>query len=224
MTRKRQNKWKRQKGPSHEVSLASTSLEEDLRLQRLRQKEKSAHDPQRTVEKDSEIDNGDETTLDDDLGLEPTVPSMSSCRLPLHLISNGGIVPWPNFAPEFSYLYGLAIQQQSPGLNTRKRTRLGRWMSSKYLFGNLQCNRRASLLYSDEYKWTDQVLPGDMYCSWDMACKHYLHSSARTLDVAYPNDADAGMLPTVATALQGGWGIFQPRTSYRDSRIHTSRW
>ena len=222
MPRKRHNKWKRQRGPPQEEILVTISLEEDLRLQRLRQNEnKKQHDAMEDVHA---LDDSDQA-VDDDIGaVELQSPSTISSELPHHIITNGCATRWPDFPPEFSFLYGFAIQQQSPGLDARKRSRLGRWMSSRYLLDNLQNNRQASLLYTKNHKWSDQIVPGDLHCSWDMTCKHHLHSSARTLDVACPIDQDVGTLPRVVTALQGGWGVYEPSTSHRESRIHTSRW
>ena len=224
MPRKRQLKGKRQRRPSPEESVSSNSLEEDLRLQRLRQKENLIKKQQDAMENVLELENSDQA-IDDDIGaVELQYPSTISSELPQHLITNASATRWPDSPPDFSFLYGFAIQQQSPGLDARKRSRLGRWMSSRYLLDNLQNNRQASLLYTKNHKWSDQIVPGDLHCSWDMTCKHHLHSSARTLDVACPIDQDVGKLPSVATTLQGGWGVYQPSTSFRESRIHTSRW
>lgn len=172
------------------------------------------------------------TCSDDDAGAEIPSPSTISSNLPQHLTIQSQTTTWPEFTPNMSFLYGLAIIQQSSGLHPRKRSRLGAWTCSRYLLENMQTNNRASRLYSKDIKWLDHIVPGDMHCSWDMTCKHYLHASARTLDVSMPSGGhsphggfgDNPNLPTIATTLQGGWGIYQPSASNREAGIRTSRW
>jgi hypothetical protein len=226
MARKRHNKWKCHRLPPTEDSLHSNSLDDDLRLQRLRQKERVEEHERRAVERSVTARDTDEAADDDDVSVDILSPTTISFQLPRHLTVNGATTKWPDFPPELSFLHGFAILQQSPGLDAHKRSRMRRWMHSRYLLDNLENNDRASLLYSKTTKWTDHILPGNMHCSWDMTCKEHLHSSARTLDVASPIDPTStiGTLPNVATTLQGGWGIYQPSTRHRESRIHTSRW
>ena len=96
MPRKRHNKWKRQRGPPQEEILVTISLEEDLRLQRLRQNEnKKQHDAMDDVH---ELDDSDQA-VDDDIGaVELQSPSTISSELPHHIITNGCATRWPDFA------------------------------------------------------------------------------------------------------------------------------
>jgi hypothetical protein len=222
MARKRHHKWNRQRAPTTKDSLHSNSLEEDLRLQRLRQKESLEEKQRQATAQDVAVEDTAEAT--DDVAVEVLSPYTIETQLPQHLVTNGNTTIWPGFPLELSFLHGFAILQQSPCLGPRKRTLLGTWMSSRYLLDNLHCHPRASLLYSKNIKWSDHILPGDMHCAWDMTCKQHLHASARTMDVASPIDQGVGILPNIATALQGGWGVYQPATGYRESRIHTTRW
>jgi hypothetical protein len=226
MARKRHNKWKRQRGPSPDEKRISNSIEDDLRIQRLRQQERLAEKQQ---EDKNEQPTDDEEEDENDIGAEIPKPSKASLLLPHHLIVKGDALNWPGYTPKISSLWMHSIIQQSPGLSVRLRARLGHWAASKHLLENLQINARASTMYSKKVKWGDHALPNDMHCSWDMTCKHHLHPSARTLDVASTfDDDDSGMssgLPAVATVLQGGWGLFQPPVmEHREPQIQTLRW
>lgn len=244
--KKRDKKWKRQRGLSDveeryssNNNNSSNNIEEDLRLQRLRQQTRIADMQREEVQKEKEEEN-ESNDLDDENDVEiPITPSQSSLLLPQHLMVKGeAIITWPSYyTPNISSLWIHSILQQSPGLSVRRRVRLGQWAASKHLLEHLQIGARASTMYSRKIKWADHALPNEMHCSWDMTCKHHLHPSARTLDVVAtfddPNSDPTplssrkkqGNLPSVATVLQGGWGIFQPSTrEHSEPRIQTLRW
>lgn len=222
MARKRHRKWKRQRqtreqeGDGNQIS----SLEEDLRLQRIRQQERQALKKQEVSHEETvaEYDGPD-------LSFDTPSSSMASSSLPQYWTFKRG--PWPKYVPEISSIHGLFAARQSPHWNNpRQKRRLAYWTASKHILENLHIDRRAATMYSRKIKWADHELPTDMYSSGDMTCKYYLHPSARSLDVAQMPDGDSngGRLPTVATTLQGGWGLYQPATGHRESRVHTSRW
>lgn len=221
----RQRKWKRrrQEEQGNEDNLLGNSLEDDLRLQRLRQHERLV-EKQKQESNDRRIDEHDEN--DAKIEVETPLPSLASQSLPQHWIVRGNTQRWPAFTPEISSLWGLVITQQSPGLSSRQRGRWNHWTASKYLLENIHMEPRASTLYSGKLKWADHLLPNDMYCSGDLTCKHHLHPSARTFDVAQMTDNDnmLSSLPAIATVLQGGWGLYQPATRQMHSRIQTLRW
>jgi hypothetical protein len=240
MPRKRDKKWKRQRGrgPSidddddddGEERYPKNTIEDDLKLQRIRRQERLAQEQRDELSKQLAGHNDDDEN--DDIGAEIPTPSQSSLLLPRHLMVKGdALLHWPSnsYTPDISSVWIHSIIQQSPGLSARRRARLGHWAASKHVLENLQMSARASTMYSKKVKWVDHALPNEMHCSWDMTCKHHLHPSARTLDVAaYDEDASSRKssgLPAVATVLQGGWGLFQPpMIEHREPQIQTQRW
>ena len=200
----------REASPPPRGVVFETSLEEDLRQQRLRQEERRRQEEEKEAEPSAESSSNENYD-----GTRIVVPQ--------HLISRGLITSLTDIT-SFSSLHMGYAHEQSPVLSRYNRHRIRQLWHSKYLLEEMEVNRRASSLYSKKYKWPDHSLPDGMHCSWDLACKQTLHPSSRTLDVAQLNTVGGSHddLPTIATAIQGGWGLLQP-SSGRENRIHTFR-
>ncbi len=223
MARKRHKHWKNQSQPRDGQSYSNnTSIEDDLRLQRRRQKDRLDK-----KQGESEFKPSDEVEDENDTGIEIPTPSHLSKLLPQQWTIRGDVLRWPDYIPEMSSLWGIYLMQSSSALSVHRRSRLGYWTAAKHLLENVQVNSRASTMYSKKMKWVNHALPSDMNCAWDLTCKHHLHSSARTLDVGLIQSEHFESiegLPTIATTLQGGWGLHQPPMEGREQRIHTLRW
>ena len=218
-----------------------TDIEEDLRMQRMRQKDRLEKKRQE-LDSQQHLATTDASNINDeeDGAAEILLPSKASALLPQHwMIQNQDTLQWPYYSPQISSLWVPSLVQQSPGFSSRFRSRLGHWFLAKQLLEQTRINPRASTLYSKKMKWVNHILPNEMNCAWDLTCKHHLHPSARTMDVAFlhaPNNDhslpeitddvnyDYGKLPVVATTLQGGWGLHQPSILGREHQIHTLRW
>ena len=236
MARKRHQKWKNANEqrtlPKPEMQVMN-NIEEDLRMQRMRQKDRLEQKRQESESQPpvSTIINDDET----DGGAKIPSPSQASALLPQHwMLQNQETLQWPYYTPQLSSLWGPCLLQQSPGFPTRLKTRLGYWTLAKHFLEHTQVNARASTMYSKKMKWVNHVLPNELNCAWDLTCKHHLNPSARTMDVAFLQNSnqslpesttddinyDYGELPVVATTLQGGWGLHQPSIQGRAHPIH----
>jgi hypothetical protein len=181
------------------ASPAINSIEEDLRLQRLRQQQRLEE-----VEKENKAKPFDPETGEQEELVVEAVPAHAE-----QLILKGAF-PIQPFMHHFGSSLSLAcVLEQSPSLNSRYRCSLRQIWHSKYLLEQVRVNQRASLLYCDsrrQLRWTDHSLPDGMFCAWDMACKHHLHASSRTFDIGLTGE---DCLPTIATAVQGGLALLQ---------------
>ena len=150
-----------------------------------------------------------------------------------HLYSGGGCTTTTTalrnkpslFSTNLSSPWFGSLEEQSPRLGPHNRQRIRQTWHSKHLLENLNLNPRAYSFYGKQSlsslskRWMEYSLPDGTHCSWDLACKRVLHPSARTLDVAMFDDDDGNnnnnnnnttQLPTIATPVQGGWGLFRP--------------
>ena len=194
------------------------SLDEDLRQQRLRQQQREAKEEEESKNQEEIEPNLSQIPVPpnkDDRQSEIDSPFPSR---PMHIDLKNGF-PVDKELRKISSLLLQSWHEQSPVLTPSHRCRIRRVWHSKFLLENMNIYPRASTLYSRKLKWLDHALPDGTHSSWDMTCKHHLHPSARTLDVAL-NAGDS--LPTIATAIQGGWGLFQPPRG-REDRVHTLR-
>jgi len=186
-----------------------SSLEEDLRRQRIRQqeREKEHEEQQRQREIEDSPKEQDSSCQDsieqqqDESNLEHRNNEMPSQKLLLKGLPCMSISV--RLPPSFTF---SRVQESSPRLTVHERTRLCQLWHTQYLMDNMFVNPRASALFSKKLKWLNHTLPDGLHCSWDLTCKHRLHPSARTMDVAMLN-SDA--LPSIATVVQGGWGLFR---------------
>ena len=212
------------------TSSPATSLEEDLMQQRIRQRmreqkklQKKEEDAKLKLHRQQNIfddnDNEDPRTIDDDMPIE----SVNRRRKPQHLLHKNAIGPLDHYFAETglerhsssttrcsSFSLGYLLEQSS-ALNRHHRQRLRQIWHTKYLYENFDINKKASLLYNKKLRWIDHSLPNGIICPWDLACKHYLHPSSRTLDVGMATDSGDDthqmLLPSIATTVQGGWAL-----------------
>lgn len=185
-----------------------TSIEEDLRQQRLRQ---DARKPKEPAEQ--------QVAPTIDLEAEGSV-LVESCPTRRQDVILRGMATTP--AEKLTRLPALSfafLQNESPLLSARQKDRIRNIWHSKYLLENTLVNPRASMLYKKKLKWRNHALPDGMNAPVDMTCKSYLHASARTFDVA---TLEEDGLPTITTTIQGGFGVFT--ASYgRHDNFHTLR-
>jgi hypothetical protein len=190
----------------------TTSLEEDLRQQRQRQQQR---DKER-AEQANAAGAAEKNPLEQQEGICPIFIAGTLPRPQQQLLWKGVTSSYmtneasSQLSPSYSKpSFGLGyLQEASPFLTTHGRAqRLRCLWHSKYLLENICVHSRASALYSKKLKWLDHTLPDGLHCSWDLTCKHRLHPSARTIDVAMIDELD--QLPTIATIVQGGWGLFR---------------
>jgi hypothetical protein len=214
MTRRKNKKIRRQGSREYQPAPTAMSLDEDLRQQRLRQQQR-----QEEAEKKKKLE---PPKQEEEPEIE--VPYKRRQVRPQDMISKGMRTTTLEDLTRLPSLYLAYAQEQSPFLSPRHRQRIRQVWHSQYLLEQLQVNPRASALYSRKFKWLDHSLPDGMHCSWDLTCKHSLHPSARTFDVALfsEDDPQQQQLPTIATAVQGGWGLFQPPRG-RTHRVQTLR-
>jgi hypothetical protein len=207
MPRRKSKNLKRQERQESSVDqghgfVSETSIEEDLRQQRLRQKERKKKEPPQ--QKESPVDEEVEQSIPFE-----TIPT----RRQDVILRGMATTTLENLVRLPTLSFGF-LPNESPLLSSRQKNRIQNIWHSKYLLENMLVNPRASMLYK-KIKWRNHPLPDGMNASVDMTCKSYLHASSRTFDVA---TLEEGRLPTIATAVQGGLGIFG-----RQDQFHTLR-
>jgi hypothetical protein len=127
--------------------------------------------------------------------------------------------------------------------NNNNTSRLRHIWYGRHLVQNLQVHAKALTLYS-QAKWSQYQLPHGWYCPWDLTCKYHCHPSARTLDVSMmmnqrttttttarhrTNSSSTSSsslqypLPTIVSAVQGGFVLCQPGTEEEDSNVEFNR-
>ena len=188
----------------------TTTIEEDLRQQRLQQKERERKESEsqsqsefKMVEEDNDVEPFDRRQVQrQDILLRGTSTT--------HI---NDLVRLPSLSLCF-------IQNESPLLLPHSKTKIRNLWHSKYLLENAQVTSRASCLYNPNLKWRSHTLPDGTMALSDMTCKDYLHPAARTLDVA---SNDMGCLPTIATCMQGGFGLFSWSRQRKQTRFQMLR-
>ena len=199
-----------------QIDIPSSSLEEDLRQQRIRQKEKEKQEEQ-SINIDETDSTGSIATANDgdgdDVGFERTSQSIdaSNCKLML------GALPFSSIVLSYDI-------PSNPISSKWKRNYLRTCWPVQHQFENMSINPKAAALYCKK-KWAmKHTLPDSVtQCAWDLSCKHRLHSSARTFDVALLDDDDVRTTdthPTIVTIFQDGWGLFH-HTLHPHHRINT---
>eukprot|EP00536_Pseudo-nitzschia_multiseries_P009092 jgi/Psemu1/199925/e_gw1.247.47.1 len=211
------------------LSTASTSLEEDLRQQRIRQQGRQKRREMEEKEEKNERDhggmdldededcnnhdvdgrrrgNGNDNT-DTDTDTKASIPSslpVSAIRLPSSFLLRH-------------------VEQTSPLLSMHKRNYLRKLWIAQYHLETMTIQPRAASLYS-KTKWPQHTLEynSDLKCYWDLSCKHRLHPSARTFDLAMLDDAGfngSSSAPTIATIFQDGWGLLRQESRHKINTI-----
>lgn len=206
-----------------------SSLEEDLRQQRLRQQKRDKEVQGRKARNKEAADAADSQPPSDLTDETYAAQQVASSSCPHHLIlkaastaplrGHDSSIRLPSSLPLWY------VQQASAPSTAHQRGRIRQLFHSKYLMEGMFVNARAAALYGVKLKWVDHTLPDGLHCSWDLTCKYHLHSSARTMDVAM---VGTDCLPTVATTVQGGWATFRPpRTGgtgpVGNNAVHTFR-
>jgi hypothetical protein len=187
---KQDGDWERHKAP------VTTSIEDDLRQQRMRQQQR-----QEEEEKEKAVERSDPMIEEEQVEVEIVKPHVQQ------LLLKGAFPIQPILNRYGSSLSLACLLEQSPSLNARYRHNLRQVWHSKYLLEHIHINRRASVFYNrNQLRWMDHSLPDGIFCAWDMACKHNLHTSSRTLDVGLFGE---DCLPSIATAVQGGWALMK---------------
>eukprot|EP00526_Cylindrotheca_closterium_P005927 CAMPEP_0113618834 /NCGR_PEP_ID=MMETSP0017_2-20120614/9550_1 /TAXON_ID=2856 /ORGANISM="Cylindrotheca closterium" /LENGTH=580 /DNA_ID=CAMNT_0000528373 /DNA_START=143 /DNA_END=1885 /DNA_ORIENTATION=- /assembly_acc=CAM_ASM_000147 len=216
MPRRKNKKFKRQKRHDHnhkDECIFESSIEEDLRRQRQRQKEREKD--REMLKEPEEEDRMDETDT-------PFVEKCETRRQDIVLrgMSTTSLVDIAQL-PARSL---LSVHNESPLLSRTQRNRIQNLWHSRYLLSQMHMHSKASLLYTRKVKWRNHALPDGTSAPVDLTCKSHLHSAARTLDVVkFDHDHDGGQqLPTIATTVQGGFGIFTAAYGRQDS-FHTLR-
>ncbi|CAJ1951646.1 unnamed protein product [Cylindrotheca closterium] len=209
MPRRKNKKFKRQKRHNHQNDecLFETSIEEDLRRQRQRQIERERD---REMMKEFEEDRMDETDTS-------FVENVETRRQDI-VLRGMSVAPLIDIAqlPARSL---LSVHNESPLLSRIQRNRIQNLWHSRYLLSQMHVHSKASLLYTRKVKWRNHSLPDGTSAPVDLTCKSNLHSAARTMDVV---TFDEGQLPTIATTVQGGFGIFTAAYG-RQERFNTLR-
>jgi hypothetical protein len=207
MTRRKSKKLRRQFREGNESTedgpKLETSIEEDLRQQRIRRKERQKEELFKLPR-----NNGDDT--------ENSIPFEKPPLKRQDLISRGLATSCLEDLVSLPALSFGFVRNESPLFTPLQNHNLGNIWHSKYLLENVRINPMASQLYSQKIKWRSQALPDGSFSTSDMTCKYHLHPSARTFDVATSDETSDP--PMIATAVQGGFGIFSAFP-----RFHTLR-
>lgn len=200
---------------------STSSLEEDLQQQRLRQRERQVEEEEERKGRlqAEEIDRENDGLEVDDGALHNVLMDASAPEC-FHNYKTIAAALRTTFLRSVSRHRQLIIpssvlgymQESSPQLTMRQRCQLRQRLHTSYLIENMTINSRASAVYDPKLKWLDHTIPDGHHCSWDFTCKYRLHGSARTIDVTMlGKDVSHGQtLPTIATVVQGGWGMFRP--------------
>ena len=244
MTRRQQYKKKNKRhrkgsygGDSQEESCdvhMQTSLEEDLRRQRIRQQEREKRNEME--EQKIKIEHED---CNHDVGFQPPPRFENDCAIAVlvaktkHLVLKGTVPPSPDnlvqkcdrnekkllssmpssvnrLSPSFLLRH---VEETSPTVSIRNRNTLRKLWLTQHHLETITVQPRAASLYCKS-KWP-QHHDSNVRCSWDLSCKRRLHPSARTLDIAMLGSEPT---PTIATIFQDGWGLLRQQSQHK---IHT---
>jgi hypothetical protein len=214
MPSRKNKKHRRQSYRDDETS----SIEDDLRQQRLRQQQRQ----EEQAKQEKELEDAKEKIVEEEEIPEPPPQRAQPEQWILKGMKTTTSLQTAAVAStNFPSPIWACLLEQSPLLSSHHRHRLRQVWHAKYLLEHIGINPRAANIYSRKpLKWLDHSLPDGMHCSWDMTCKHQLHPSARTMDVALLEGEE---LPTTATSVQGGWGVFQPQGRQQQHGFRTLR-
>jgi len=221
----------------------TTSLEEDLRQQRIRQQER-----QKLQELEDEKKGAEDLIEDEDCNHDVGFQSpwrfendhgvANAVAKTNHLVLKGTVLPLSTIPqpragdsgdqsssffmssvirlpPSFLLRH---IEQTSPLLSMHNRNTLRKLWPTQHHLETMTILPRAASLYC-KTKWPQHhhtEYNSDLRCSWDMSCKHRLHPSARTLDVAM---LGSDPTPTIATIFQDGWGLLRKKSQHKINTI-----
>mmetsp|Transcript_86274 Transcript_86274/g.175284 ORF Transcript_86274/g.175284 Transcript_86274/m.175284 type:complete len:685 (+) Transcript_86274:229-2283(+) len=240
----------------------TTSLEEDLRQQRIRQREREQRLRER--EETNKDDDDDEGRCSNDVGFErqeeqPSVRfdnQRHAVEASGHLILKGSVLPAsiaprpraaetkntrsspartdprapppPALPPTIRLPPSVLlrhIEESSPLLPVHKRCGLRKLWPAQHALESTTVSPRAASLYC-KTKWpqhhtVEEHHPANLRCSWDLSCKHRLHPSARTFDVAVLGTGGGNReeSPTIATIFQDGWGLLREKSRHKINTI-----
>ena len=216
--------------------LPVTSLEEDLRQQRIRQQERQK---KREMEEEKEKLEDKDDECNHDVGYEPREDSSSTIYNAFtrtqHLILKGALSPASTvplsktgdktdpsafssiirLPPSFLLIHS---EQASPMLSLHKRRALRKLWSTQHHLESITLTRRAASLYC-KTKWPQYHTiehHSNLRCSWDLSCKRRLHPSARTLDVGTLGSEPT---PSIASIFQDGWGLLRQKSQHKVNSI-----
>ena len=221
----------------------STSLEEDLRQQRIRQQEREKL-RQLQDEKKRKENEADDEDCNHDVGFQAHLLFQNDHVIANgiartnHLVLKGTMLPTSTvptsisdesseqsvsslqssvikLPPSILFTY---IEQASPLLSIHKRNKLRRLWSPQYHMESMKVLPRAASLYC-KTKWPQhQTIESNssLRCSWDLSCKQWLHPSARTFDIAMLSSEST---PTIATIFQDGWGLLRQKSQHKINTI-----
>lgn len=222
----------------------STSLEEDLKKQRIRQQERDKlleiEEEKKRMEK--EIEDEDckyDVDFQPPLRFENDDHAIANAvERTNHLVLKGAVLPVSTVSLfnsgvdrdnqsllsslQYSSVIRLPpsfllrhIEQTSPMLSVHKRHTLRKLWPTQHHLETMTVLPRAASLYC-KTKWPQHHTNSDLRCSWDLSCKHRLHPSARTLDVAMLGSEPT---PTIATIFQDGWGLLRQKSQHKINTI-----
>ena len=221
----------------------ATSLEEDLKQQRIRQQERDKlleiEEEKMRIEKEAE-----DEVCKYDVDFQPLLrfetnghAIANAVARTNHLMLKGAVLPVstvPLFESgddqsllsslQYSSVIRLPpsfllrhIEQTSPMLSVHKRNTLRKlWPTQHHLETMTVLPRAASLYCKTKWPQHHTEYNSDLRCSWDLSCKHRLHPSARTLDVAMLSSEPT---PTIATIFQDGWGLLRQKSQHKINTI-----
>lgn len=241
MPRKQKKNKRHRKGSYDRNSLPNddtlaTSLEEDLRQQRIRQQERQKRREKQEEQRKLEREDDD---CNHDVGYQPIYeknPSVTSAfARTQHLILKGSVSPSstiPNSKPgdktDPSALSSIVrlppsfllfhSEQASPILSLYKRRTLRKLWSAQHHLESITLTPRAASLYC-KTKWPQHHTiehHSNLRCSWDLSCKRRLHPSARTFDVARLGSEPT---PSIASIFQDGWGLLRQKSQHKVNSI-----
>ena len=235
---KRHRKGSYDHGSHHHRSndLPVTSLEEDLRQQRIRQRERQK---KREMEEEKKKLEDEDDDCNHDVGYEAREDNNSAINNAFtrtqHLILKGAVSPASTVPlskasdktdpSDFSSIIRLPpsfllqhSEQASPMMSLHKRRVLRKLWSSQHHLESITLTRRAASLYC-KTKWPQHHTiehHSNLRCSWDLSCKQRLHPSARTLDVGTLGSEPT---PSIASIFQDGWGLLRQKSQHKVNSI-----
>jgi hypothetical protein len=104
------------------------------------------------------------------------------------------------------------VQETSCMFRENDRRKLRCLWHSKHLLDNMTINPRAFLFYGKKHKSLIRTLPDGLQCSWDLMGKKDGVDSMRTMDIAMLHTSSD--LPMIASIVDGGWSLFNPYGSH----------
>ncbi len=234
--RHRKGSYDRESDQQRNIDIPVTSLEEDLRQQRIRQQERQKM--REMQEEKKKIENEDDG-CNHDVGYESR--DDNNCAITnaftrtQHLILKGAVSPASTvplskpgdrmdpsafssiirLPPSFLLLHS---EQASPMLSLHKKRTLRKLWSTQHHLESITLTQRAASLYC-KTKWPQhQTIEhhSNLRCSWDLSCKRRLHPSARTFDVGILGSEPT---PSIASIFQDGWGLLRHKSQHKVNSI-----